>query len=383
MAHEGHVEVRARRGGEDLESVSIAPGSSVLVGRDASADLRLRDLSVSRAHVRLSVADARRLRVEDLGSTDGTYLGGVRLGTDPMVVDLPCRLEVGRHQLVARWVGSSGASAATGVWTDYQKLRLLGQGGYGRVYSARRHADGQEVAIKELHLRGDAEGRARFLREVRLTARLDDPNLVRVLEVREEGEVAYQVMELIPYGRDLHDWIDEEGALRVEDTLTVAEGMARGLGVIHAAGLVHRDLKPANVMLTPDDEAKITDFGLARRMEQGETLTKSLMGVGTLGYVAPEQAEDAKRAGAPADLYGLGATLYHVLVGEPPFDGDSLQDVMIAIAERPPDPVIERRSDCPPRLSALVDLLLHKDPEARPSVEEVLGEVAAIRAELD
>jgi serine/threonine protein kinase len=173
-------------------------------------------------------------------------------------------------------------------------------------------------------------------------------------------------------GPDLRERLESEGPLPVAEVLAVAEGVARGLEAIHASGVVHRDIKPHNVMLTADGQVKIADFGLARARESGHTLTRTNLGMGTLAYVAPEQAADARRAGPPADLYGLGATLYHALGGRAPFEQERIEDLLDAITDREPTPIRELRPDCPAKLARLVDRLLSKDPEERHASATIL-----------
>jgi hypothetical protein len=269
------VQVRVLRGGEPFETLDLEPGASVLVGRDPEADLRLRDLKASRRHASLELTPDG-LRVEDLGSTAGTFVDGERL-EGARVVPLPCAVAIGGHVLQ---VGEGAPASTEGVWVDYERGDLLGEGAFGKVYAATRRADGQAVAVKVLPAPDEGQ-RERFQREADLCASLEHENLVRLLEVRIERGGLYQVLELVAGGEDLGDRIAAQGQLPIELVLSVARQAAAGLQAIHDAGLVHRDVKPGNLLFTPAGQVKIADFGLARSTESGGTLTKTNMGLGT------------------------------------------------------------------------------------------------------
>jgi eukaryotic-like serine/threonine-protein kinase len=277
------------------------------------------------------------------------------------VVPLPCKVRIGRHTLEIGWADDPTHAS---IWADYEKGELLGEGGYGQVFAARRRSDGEPVAVKELAI-FDPNMLERFRREARLCETLEHPNLVRVLEVREEEQGLYQVMELVEGGNDLKDRIAAEGHLPIAEVFHIAESVGKGLQAIHDAGLVHRDIKPANVMRTANGELKIADFGLARPTETGHSLTKPNAGMGTMSYMSPEQALDAKSAGPQSDLYSLGATLYLAVTGALPFPQLKLEDVLRAIDEGEPAPVQGLRPDCPPPLAKVIHRLLARDPDGR------------------
>ncbi len=265
------------------------------------------------------------------------------------------------------------------VWDEFLKGELLGEGGSGKVYAARRRSDGWEATIKEIDLSSRSDKRVRFLREAQLCVGLDHPNVIEITEVRVEGDLAFQIMERLGGVEDLVDRL-VEGPLPIAEVLRIGEGVARGLQRLHSAGVVHRDIKPANILVTPDGVVKITDFGLARRLASGETLTRSRIGMGTLAYIPPEQAFDARRAKPTADLYSLGATLYQLLTGELLFAGLGIEQLLEEITKSDPTPVREIRAECPAELEALVLRLLRKDPADRPESAEATADlIAAMR----
>jgi serine/threonine protein kinase len=170
------------------------------------------------------------------------------------------------------------------------------------------------------------------------------------------------VLELVT-GASL-DGLLRAGPLAIPAATRIGADVAEGLAAAHALGVVHRDVKPANVLVDAAGRAKVSDFGIARVRDS--LLTATGTGLGTLDYMAPEQAEDAKRAGPGSDLYGLGATLFHAVVGRPPIDlrgGDPFGPLLTTV----PPPLVRARPGCPPALSALVAALLEKHPDDRPS----------------
>jgi serine/threonine-protein kinase len=349
------VEIRLFREDEPQPGEALPPGGSVVLGRSPDADLQLYDRRVSRQHLRLTSAQDG-VWVEDLGSAAGSLLDGEPLA-GRVLAPLPCELTVGCYR-IELFCPSEGSKF---VWDELERGDLLGEGAFGRVFAATSRADGIRVAVKEIALGAQADLRERLEREARLCEAVAHPNVVKVHALHFEGDRAFQVMELVEGGRSLSDRL-AEGPLPVAEVQGIAEGMVQGLHALHQAGVVHRDIKPANVMLSPTGQVKITDFGLARRLAPGETLTQEHMGLGTMAYTSPEQAADARRAVAASDLYSLGATLFHLLSGAPPFQASTVRELLEAIHEQEPPSLLELRPDCPPALAKVVHRLLGKDP---------------------
>lgn len=260
---------------------------------------------------------------------------------------------------------------------EFENLGELGSGGAGTVYAARHRASGREVAIKSLHTRVSADPvvRERFVRECRI--QIESPHVVQVYEVRVEGDQAFLIMERVP-GVSLEDHLEHCGALPIPTALGIAEQVALGLAGAHAQGVIHRDVKPGNILLTPDGTAKLGDFGIAKDLNTLESLTATGHGMGTLAYVSPEQAENAKSVDGRADLYSLGATLYHMIAGRPPFTASNSAELVVEIFEEEPPPLGAFRRDCPLPVVELVHELLEKDPDERPA--DAAGVVASLRA---
>jgi predicted Ser/Thr protein kinase len=252
------------------------------------------------------------------------------------------------------------------VIPGYEILRELGRGGMGIVYQVRQAALKREVALKMLLAGSQAAAmqRARFESEVEAIARLQHPNLVQVFEVGEHEGRAFYVMEYVD-GGNLEDRL-ASGPLPPRQAAELVTILARAIHAAHERGIIHRDLKPANVLLTADGIPKISDFGLAKRLDvtDGPTLTEQI--IGTPSYMAPEQAAGRSRHVGPAtDVYALGAILYRMLTGQPPFVGGSALKVVRQVAEEDPLPPRRLRSSVPVDLETICLKCLHKQPLQR------------------
>ncbi|MCP4543287.1 MAG: serine/threonine protein kinase [Chloroflexi bacterium] len=259
----------------------------------------------------------------------------------------------------------------------YQIDTKLGQGRMGTVYRAHDTLLERDVAVKVMSTTNlGAEGYTRFKREAQATAKLNHPNIVSVHDAGEtdpstssgqalEQAAPFIVMELVK-GESLRDHYLE----KLDDTLAIACQICAALDHAHSHGIIHRDLKPENVMILPDDTVKLVDFGLARSVASRLTVEGAL--IGTVSYLAPEQALGAK-IDHRADLYALGATLYELTTGVLPFTSDSPFEVITQHLRAPVVPPRAKNDQIPPALDALIVQLLSKDPVNRPnSASEVL-----------
>jgi predicted Ser/Thr protein kinase len=263
----------------------------------------------------------------------------------------------------------------------FRVVSLLGEGAMGAVYLAEDEATGRRVALKLLvpELADDDRFRRRFARETEIAARLDHPNVVRVLASGEAGGALYLAMEFVD-GSDLRKLLRSEGPLEVERTLALLEQVAAALDAAHTAGLVHRDVKPGNVLVASADggeHAWVCDFGLARHVSAVSSLTSDRGFVGTIDYVPPEQIE-GETITARADVYSLGCVLYECLSGRRPFDRDSELSVLFAHLNEPPPRLSDVRPDLPEALDAVIATALAKSPEDRQaSCGELVSEARA------
>jgi serine/threonine-protein kinase len=220
--------------------------------------------------------------------------------------------------------------------TQYDILREIGKGSMGIVYEARQRPDGERLALKVLPPSLTLTDRtiARFLREAEMVSHVSHPGIVAVYEIGRSGRVFFFAMEYID-GTALDQRV-AAGPLPAREAAAIALQVADALHCAHSHGIVHRDIKPANMIQRPDGQVVVTDFGLARETGSG-SVTESGALVGTPMYMAPEQVlGERKRIGTRTDVYGLGATLYELLTGIPPFTGNSAQAVLRDVLEREP-----------------------------------------------
>lgn len=257
------------------------------------------------------------------------------------------------------------------VLDSYVLLERLGEGGMGTVFKARNWKLGRTVALKLI--RADrlmqANGARRFQREVHVAAQLDHPNVVQAYDAGQVGDRHFLVMEYVE-GTDLDRLVRKSGPLPVASAASYFRQAALALQYAHERGLVHRDIKPANLLLATESEViKVSDLGLARIIEgEGEgssCLTQEGLVVGTVDYLAPEQARDAHNVDIRADLYSLGCSLYFVLTGRPPFTGGTPTEKLLQHQMDEPVPVEQLRPDVPLGLGIILRRLMAKRPEHR------------------
>lgn len=235
--------------------------------------------------------------------------------------------------------------AIAGTWpvvAGYRIVRLLGTGGMGSVFAAVHPSGGAEVAIKLIDPARSGSARARLLAEARAAAAVAHPRLVPCLDVGEESDVLYLVMALVTGGDGDAVLSAHGGRMPRTELLTVATDAADALAALHAGGIIHRDLKPSNLLRDEHGHWLVTDFGLARIDDGAPGVTRAGYTVGTPDYMPPEQARGEELDGR-ADLYALGATLYHLAVGRPPHVGATMWAVIgNSLTEPFPDPLAER-----------------------------------------
>jgi serine/threonine protein kinase len=266
---------------------------------------------------------------------------------------------------------------------DYELIEELGRGGMGRVYRARQISLNRPVAVKMLlsGLLADEEAVRRFHSEAENAARLDHPGIVPIFEVGEHEGLHYFSMGYVD-GRSLAAMIADHPLPPLEAAQIMAT-VADAVAYAHSQGVIHRDLKPANILLDQGDQPRITDFGLAKRLDKDSGLTRSGAAVGTPSYMPPEQASGhSKRIDARSDVYSLGATLYAMLSGRPPFQADNPSDTCLQVLQQDPIPLRQLNPKVPRDLETICLKCLEKDPRRRyASAQEFTDELTRYLAD--
>lgn len=316
-----------------------------------------------------------------LNLNDDTFTGLVRSLPDP-------GNDMSGHAatMVVQNCESSGSSELPAELRDHPRYRVIeqiGRGGMGDVYRAEHRIMNRAVALKLINSQfvQHPEAVKRFRREVQAAAQLTHPNIVTAFDAEQAGNVHFLVMEFVE-GTDLATVIDQRGPLPVAEACNYIRQAASGLQHAHQKGMVHRDIKPHNLMLSPDGQIRILDFGLAGFATEsvildadstGDTagnnnpahLTRFGSVMGTPDFIAPEQARDAHTADIRADVYSLGCTLCYLLSGRAPFGGESVVDKLKAHVDQAPPSLDVLREDVPTDLARVITRMMAKDPADR------------------
>jgi serine/threonine protein kinase len=252
----------------------------------------------------------------------------------------------------------------------YDVIGEIGRGSMGVVYQGHDPFTGRDVAIKValpeslLDQRGGARYRKLFFNEAKVAGKLRHPNIVGVFDAGMEDEICYIVMEMISGGRTLFDHCQPESLLPIEDVVRIIFKSARALDYAHRQGVIHRDIKPRNILLTEDDEVKLSDFSIALRTQADATDTQVHGYIGSPLYMSPEQVRDDTITNQ-TDIFSLGVVMYELLTGRHPFAADNLPAIAHRITEKTHTPLADLRSDAPPILSRILDRALCKQAGQR------------------
>jgi serine/threonine-protein kinase len=302
------------------------------------------------------------------------------MGTHKSIVDILLEKKyLSGEQLAAIQRGSVKDTKALG---DFELLAKLGEGGMGTVYKARQKHMDRVVALKVLNpmLAKNKDYIPRFYREARHAAKLTHINIVSAYEVGEAQGFHYLAMEYVE-GKSLDHIIEEKKIIPEAEALNISIQVARALGHAEKHGLIHRDIKPENIIITKGNIVKLIDLGLAKSVYDEETsLTKTGSVIGTPHYIAPEQAKGLRDVDIRADIYSLGATLYHMVTGAPPFQSDSSMAVITKHINEKPVPPVRRNPAISESISRVIERMLEKNPYDRyQTAQELLEDLQSVK----
>jgi serine/threonine-protein kinase len=283
------------------------------------------------------------------------------------------------------YIGLMTTTYAPGTQIDhYEIIRMLGHGGMNRVYLARDMSNQQEVVLKfpNDELIGDIAVFERYKRESEIGSRLNHPNIQHLLNTNEERSDHYLVMEYIQ-GRTLRVVLEERAPnpLAVEEALRITLQICDALAYSHEHGVFHRDIKPENVMILDDGSIKIIDFGVALLEGARRVTWRGFSGtVGTPDYMSPEQLK-GERGTASSDIYAVGAMLYEMLCGHPPFEGENIFAIMNQHISQDPPSILKCNPHISPELATVVMHAIRRDPEKRyKSMKDMLRDLRNLDA---
>jgi hypothetical protein len=265
---------------------------------------------------------------------------------------------------------------------DYRLDRKLAEGGMGEVYEATQLKLDRKVALKILsrRLAERPEFLQRFEREAKSAAALNHPHIVQVHDFGQAGGHFYLIMELVE-GEDMADYLVKRGKLPAAEALDVIEQAAQALKAAREKAIIHRDIKPANLLRTKEGRIKVSDLGLAKKLTEDSDMTATGVGIGSPHFLAPEQADDARRVDHRADIYSLGITLLYLLTGKKPYDGTSAFSVVMAHASRPLPSGAELGTELPENVEGLIRRMAAKKPEERyQDYGSLLADIARVKA---
>ncbi|MEE4184994.1 MAG: serine/threonine-protein kinase [Gammaproteobacteria bacterium] len=250
----------------------------------------------------------------------------------------------------------------------YEILQEIGQGTTGDVFLSHDPYYGRDVAVKVYHTQADPDSEAAtiarkmFFNEAHIVGKLQHPNILPIFDAGEEDGRYYVVMEHVRGARTLANYCKPDSLLRVEDVIEISYKCARALHYAHGRGLIHRDIKPSNIMLTPENDIRIIDFGIALLKDADLSVIQGI--AGSPSYMSPEQIQSQELTRA-SDLYSLGAVMYEMLTGFRPFRAKALAKLLNNIVFATPAPLHTLRSDVPEDLEDVVVKAMHKEPGQR------------------
>lgn len=285
------------------------------------------------------------------------------IGAEPRTIETILleegQVSEGRARLVRAADGFRRRNLGTRTLGPYRILGRIARGGMGSVLRGVDGRNGRRVAVKILNAGATPVSRQRFGREAAAITSLSHPNIVKGLEVGWDGDVEYFAMEHVD-GETLGERLTRKGRLPEREALEITLQLAQALECARKSQIVHRDVKPDNILITPEGVAKLCDLGLARPIFQESTITEEGITLGTPDYISPEQARGIADLDSRSDIYSLGITIYHTLVGEPPFEGTSAGVVISKHLSKDVPPPCRRRPGISSGTNAVVTKMTRK-----------------------
>ncbi len=364
--------------------ISLDPPGPYCIGRDQSIEICLPDPMVSRRHCVIEI-QKKTYTIRDMGSANGTILNNKKV--ERRQLRLGDRIQAGETLLT--FLGDDSSDPLLGIkLRGYEILERVGRGGMGTVYRALQISLDRVVALKVLspEMVEDPSFVAKFLDEARAAARLSHPNIVMVYDIDDEvlngQHLVYYSMEYMA-GGSVEDLLNRKGPLDPEHALRIALETAQGLQYAEQVGLVHRDIKPGNLMIHESGMIKIGDLGIATRATEEGSMASQRGGIcGSPHYISPEQAQ-GEDLDSRADLYSLGASIFQMLVGRPPFFSTNLKELLLKQINQPAPDLAGILPDLPEKIPPLVAKLLEKNRDRRylnprqaiSAITEILDEI--------
>jgi serine/threonine protein kinase len=345
-------------------------GGAVTIGRSADCTIALPDSMVSRTHC--SIRSSREgWTLVDEGSRNGTLVNNV----EAKKVKLASGDAIRVGETLLSFQGAAADPFLGRTIAGFRIEKRLGRGASGTVYRAHQISLDRPVAFKILApaLAGDEKLVGRFLREARAAARLNHPRVVQVYDAGQEGDLYFIAMEFLE-GGSLRDLLHRERRIVPDRAIAMGLEVAAALEFAEGQRIVHRDIKPANLLLDGKGALKVADLGIA--CDLALRSDSSFTVIGSPRYMAPEQARAGGTVDHRADIYALGATLYHAISGEPPFAGATVGEILKAKLGRDLPPLHVKTSQVPPELSFIIAKMMARSPEGR------YGSAADVRAAL-
>ncbi len=365
----------AEKGPDRGSTWSIREESVLLIGRDIGAQIHLRDEETSRRHCQLEFRSGQWL-IRDLESTNGVLLNGDEI-SGPTVLKHNDQIEVGGTHLTFLTDDDPLLGAVIGGCRIEQRI---GRGGMGTVYRARQRSLNRPVALKVLSEKYTSNPQFidLFIREARAAGRLSHPHIVQVYDVGNDSNQHFFTMELVA-GGSVEKIIDESGAIPLDQALRYARDAALGLEYAEKQGIVHRDIKPGNLMIGSNETIKIGDLGIARKADESGVVSQKDGVSGSPHYIAPEQAR-GEAIDQRADIYSLGATLFHCLAGRTPYRGAGAKEVILKhIEAKAPPSLGEMAPKTPAEVCHLVERMMAPSPQDRPlNARHLIDEIDAL-----